>query len=108
VTTEPRPEWPSFVRDFVFPFLHSEPLRPVLIAMLGHVALAWALVILRVADGFYPENLASLFVCVALSGAPIFEELRIERRPRALTATVLVSWVMGFAVAGAMRWTGVM
>ena len=108
MAADPRPEWSPFVRDFVFPFLHSEPLRPVLIAMLGHVALAWALAILRVADGFFPEDIAMLFMCVAISGAPIFEELRIERRPRAITATVAVSWVMGLVVAGVMRWAGVM
>ena len=102
------PEWPYFVKNFVFPFLHSAPLRPVLIAMLGHVALLLALVILRVLDGFLLEDLATLFLCVAVSGLPIVEELRIDRRLGAVTATVGASWAMGIVVAGVMRWAGVM
>lgn len=105
---KPRPEWPMFVQNFVFPFLHSAPLRPVLIAMLGHVALLLALAILRVFDGFGLEDVSILFLCVAGSAFPIIEEVRIDRRLGAVTATVLVSWLMGFVIAGVMRWAGVM
>ena len=68
------PEWPSFVKNFVFPFLHNTALRPVLIAMLGHVALLLALVILRVLDGFLLEDLSMLFLSVAVSAFPIIEQ----------------------------------
>lgn len=103
-----RPEWPMWVRTFVLPFLQSAPLRPVLIAMLGHVALLLALTILRVFDGFRLEDVSMLFLCVAVSAFPIIEELRIDRRPGAVAGTVVASWVMGFVIAGVMRWAGVM
>ncbi len=102
------PEWPLFVRNFVFPFLHSGPLRPVLIAMLGHVGLLLALTILRALDGFLLEDVAMMFLCVAVSAFPIIEELRIDRRLGAVAATVAVAWVMGVVIAVVMRWAGVM
>lgn len=103
-----RPEWPPFVRNFVFPFLHSAPLRPVLLAMLGHVALLLALTLLRALDGFHLEDLSMVFLCVAVSVFPIIEELRIDRRLGAVTATVAASWGMGIVIAAVMRWAGVM
>lgn len=108
VETKAAPAWPAWVQNFVLPFLHSAPLRPVLIAMLGHVALVWALTLLQALDGFGLEDVASLFLCGAISAFPVIEELRIDRRPGAVTATVLASWGMGIVMAGVMRWTGVM
>ena len=106
--TKAPPEWPPFVRDFVLPFLHSTALRPVLIAILGHVALLWALTMLRVLDGPRLEDLSLVFLGVAVSAFPIIEELRIDRRPGAVTASVVASWGMGIVMAGVMRGTGVM
>ena len=106
--TKAPPEWPPFVRNFVLPFLHSTALRPVLIAILGHVALVWALTLLQALDGFGLEDVASLFLCGAISAFPVIEEIRIDRRLGAVTATVMGSWVMGIVMAGVMRGTGVM
>lgn len=101
------PSWPSFVANGVLPFLRNGHMRPVVIAILGHFAVALALPILAFARSGRPEDGAVLFLFVAVTAFPALAEWSIERRPGTFTACVAGAWV-GAAAISAWGWqTGV-
>jgi len=93
-----RPQWPRWVRVWVLPFIRDPALRPILLVILGHVALFQALAILSVLrhEGAF-RALVLLMGSVLLLGW----EFRISGRPREVSACVVLTWV----VATGLAWT---
>lgn len=97
--SRPPPEWSPWVVRWVFPFLRNPHLRPVVIAILGHVGVAVALPILAFARSGRSDDGAVLFAVVAVTLFPAMSEWWIERRAGPLTACVVVAWIFGGAIA---------
>jgi hypothetical protein len=87
------------VERWVLPFLHNGHLRPVVIAILGHVGLAIALPLLAFARSGRSDDGAVLLGVAALTWLPAFAEWRIERRAGAMTVVVLGAWFFGLIIA---------
>lgn len=93
------PRWPGPVENWVLPFLRNGHLRPVVIAILGHVAILMALPLLATWRTGRPDEGAVLFLLVMLTGLPMWSEWRIERRAGPFTACVLSAWAGAVIIA---------
>jgi len=96
------------VKDFVLPYLHEISLLPVLFALLGHVMIVVALVMVNaVRDQFLPAW-GALFVLGAVSFGLMRFEFRVRRRPGAIAWAVLGTWIVSGIVAVIAGTTGVL
>lgn len=95
----PPPGWPDWVERWVLPYLSEPALAPVLIAVLGHVVVALAPLMLwawRTGSGV---AVALLVIAAAASLALCTFELWRFRRPRAVTLVLLGLWAASVAAA---------
>jgi hypothetical protein len=91
--------WPRWAQRTVLPFLRDPGLRPVLLAILGHLAVVFTPVILSVVRSRNPLSGAALLVFLFGS----FELIRLEKKCRGrfslLTASVIGTWVVACILA---------
>lgn len=101
------PGWPVWIENWVLPYARDSALRPVLLAILGHVVVVLAplvLYVVRSGSGRATGILAALtLVSVGLVG---FETVRF-RRPGAVTVVVLCTWATSLGLAWLADRTGV-
>lgn len=104
----PPPGWPDWIERWVLPYLREPALAPVLVALLGHVVVVLAPLMLwswRTGSGVA----AGLLVGLGLGslGLCAFELWRF-RRPGAVTLTLLVLWAVSVGAAWFGERTGVL
>lgn len=103
---DPAPRWPEWIEQSAMPYLRDPALRPVLVAVLGHVAVALAPLLLYAwRNGSVAAAGASVVVAVASVGAIGFEVARF-RRPGGVTVSVLATWAASMLVAWIALRTG--
>jgi hypothetical protein len=90
---------PDRVERFILPFVREPTLWPVLLVVIGHAAAAIAPAMLLAVRDRNPTAWLALVVLAALSvSVPVYEVDR-QRRPGALSAIVLVAWLLGAGLA---------
>jgi hypothetical protein len=93
------PGWPDWVERWILPYLREHVLLPVLLALLGHVVIVLAPLMLwawRTGSGLAAVLLVAL--AAATTGLCAFEAVRF-RRPGVVTLTLSGLWVVSAAVA---------
>ena len=91
------------------PYLRETALWPVLIAILGHVWVVVALVLLGVWRDTAGAVTWAVLIGLGLGSlALVVTELRLFRRPGGMTAVVLGSWLASGVIAYASEVTGVL
>jgi len=99
---QPPPAWPPWVQEWVLPYLAEPALWPVLLALLGHVVVVIAPLVLAVARTGSPWAVAGLVALAAVSGWLVRWEWRVRGRPGAVSLTVAATWGVGlFSAWGA-------
>jgi hypothetical protein len=90
--------WPPWVERWVLPYVAIPALLPVLIAVMGHVVILVALVVLEAWRSRNPFAILGVLVLLGATGRVLVEEFRRLRRPGPLTATLACSWAATVAV----------
>lgn len=98
----PDSAWPWFVEEWVLPYLYEPALFPVLLALLGHVVVVLAPLMLIVARVHHVGAALALLLAAAASSFPLRWEWNADGRPGKVAATVLLTWAFsaGAAVVG--------
>ncbi len=96
---ETRPSWPAWVEDWVWPYLSESMLWPVWIALLGHVVVVVAGMMLVAWRDGTPEAWIGLAVLGLASAALAIWELRIDGRPGGMSLSLLGTWLSSLALA---------
>lgn len=109
MSQRPRPTgWPEWVETWVMPYLEESALWPVLIALLGHVVLLFAVMILAFARSLNP--LAGFGVGLLVLGS--VDLVRNERaamgRLGRVTWTVVLTWLASLLTAWGLGSVGVL
>lgn len=102
----PQKGWPPWVKQWVLPYVQETGLLPVLMAILGHVVVILAPLMLAIARG---ATAAALPLTVLVMGSfwlckTDFEE---NGRPAGVTFTVVSVWIASAALAYVAGTTGV-
>jgi len=108
---EPLPEpiplrsltWPGWADRWLLPYLRRSELWPVLLAVLGHVGLAIALLLLVALVDRNPAGWAALWLVGSGTFALVRHEWRGEGRPGVVSAAVGIAWALG----GIMTWAAI-
>jgi len=95
---ESHPVADPIVERVVMPFVRESTLWPVLIVLVAHVVLAIAMVLLLALRDHQIASMGALAGMVGLTVAAVSTELR-RGRPGVLCVLVLVSWLLGAALA---------
>lgn len=93
------PSWPEWVEDWVLPYIAEPALLPVLLALLGHVVVVIAplvLALVRTGSGYAAAGLLALAVGSAVA---VRWELKVHRAPSGVTATVVGTWAVSLLAA---------
>lgn len=93
------PRWPPWVEDWVLPYVTEPALWPVLLALLGHVVVVIAPLVLAVARTGSLYAVAGLVVLAAVSAVFVRWELRVRGRPSAVTGAVVGTWIVSLVSA---------
>lgn len=91
--------WPPWVDQWVMPFIEDTGLWPVLVAFIGHVVVLIAPTLLMAWRNWNALAFAPVFLLAAISGWFLHLDLARGRGPGSVTATVLLTWVLGVVVA---------
>lgn len=97
------PPAPSWFEVWVLPYAREPVLWPVLLAILGHVVLLFAIGLLDLWRG---EGFGAAVLSVALTLALVGWEVRVARRPGALSISIALTWVAGVVLAVFSQRTG--
>jgi hypothetical protein len=101
------PGWPPWVKRVLL-YANEPALWPVLFAIIGHVVVVLAPLLLAVfRDRFMPAG-AILFVFVSTTLALINSERRATGSLGALTGTLVVTWSLAVLIAGITGYYGVL
>lgn len=104
--TEIEGGWPPWVEQWVLPYVRDSGLWPVLVALLGHVIVVIAPLMLSLYRGFLPSFLPLFFLTI-FSGYCCFLDFQRRRRPGIVTALVGVVWALSAGLAWLAHTTGV-
>lgn len=99
---EPPSGYPPAVERWVLPFVRESALLPVLIAIIGHFAIALAPLLLWAVRGRSPLGAVGVVIFLALSWEIASLDLKARRRPAALCVVVGSVW----ALAALAAWGG--
>lgn len=98
VTDDELPGWPPFVSTWILPYLGEPGLWPVLVAILGHVVVLIAPMLLGIWRG--AAIMAVPLTAVLMGSFSLIRmEVRSIGRPRWFTFTVVGCWVGAVLVA---------
>src|SRR5215468_3692479 len=84
--------WPPWVERWVLPYMDIPALLPVLIAVMGHIVILVALVVLEAHRSRNPFAIAATALLVAGTLRVLFEEWKRLRRLGPLSATLAMGW----------------
>lgn len=97
--------WPAWVDEWILPYLQNRALWPVWVALIGHVVVAVAgLVLLGVRTGL-PEAWIAVGAMVVGSGWLVIRDARASG-PGGVTLTVAIGWVTSLGLAWLAEETG--
>ena len=103
---DPAPRWPAWLEHSVMPYVRDPALRPVLVAVLGHVSIALAPLLLVVwRTGSTAAGVAAVGIAIA-SIAAIGLELARFRRPGGVTVALVATWGAAVLIAWIAERTG--
>jgi hypothetical protein len=85
--------WPPWVERWVLPYVNIPALLPVLIAVMGHIVILVALVVLEAWRSRNPFAIAATVLLLAGTVRVLFEEWRRLRRLGPLSATLAIAWL---------------
>jgi len=104
----PRSAWPPFIAQWVLPYLKEPTLLPVTLALLGHVVVVLAPLMLMLWRVGSLWAAVLLIAAAALSSFPIRWEWLDEGGPRGVSAVVVLTWLASVAAAVAGDHWGVL
>jgi hypothetical protein len=104
----PDTAWPPFLAEWVLPYLREPALMPVLLALLGHVVVVLAPLMLAVWRVHSVEAALLLLLVAGGSVFPLRWECLDEGRPGGVSATVVLTWLASVAAAYFGDRTGVL
>lgn len=87
--------WPVWVETWVLPYVREPVLWPVLIAILGHVVVLFALGALNVWRG---ESWTAAVLSVAFTVGSVGWEYRVMRRPGPIAAWIALTWLVSIGL----------
>lgn len=101
---EPPPEpddepWSPGVERWVMPFLREPALWPVAVAVVGHVVVLLAVILLTAARSPSPWAWAALILLGLSTGGQVVREIRATGRPGLWTGTLLGTWAAAAGLA---------
>lgn len=99
----PKPRDPTWFEQWVLPYAREPVLWPVLLAILGHVVLLFALGLLRVWRG---EGAGAAVLSAALTVGLVGLEVRAASRPGALAIALGITWALAVPLAMLAQRTG--
>jgi hypothetical protein len=105
--TRDAPDWPPWVQTWILPYVEEATLWPVLFALLGHVVVIMAPMMLFVNRHGSVKSLVGLIGLGLLSAALIRFEIRYRRRPAGITLALLLTWISSAALAWLSDYYGV-
>jgi hypothetical protein len=85
--------WPPWVERWVLPYVDIPALLPVLIAVMGHIVILAALVVLEAWRSRNPFAIVVVLALIAGTIRVLVEEWRRLRRLGPLSATLFGGWV---------------
>ena len=91
---EPAADWPPWVRRVVLPYLKDSALWPVTFAILAHIAVLEALVLLLAWRSGTPLAIGFLILNIIVTCNPARLEWRYDRKVGPVTITVVILWLM--------------
>lgn len=100
-------DYSEWVETWVLPYIDDWSLWPVLVALLGHVAVMISPLVLMAWRTMHPAVFMVVFVLLSISGHIIITERRIRGHLGGITAAVVLLWTMACTLAGVAEWTGV-
>ena len=101
------PGWPLWIELWVLPYVREPALWPVLVALLGHVVVGIApLVLYVVREGGLRSELFLATLVLGSLGLVGFELWRF-RRPGGVTAALVGTWITSLGLAWIFDRTGV-
>jgi len=101
------PDWPPWVKNWILPYIQEPTLWPVLFALLGHVVVIIAPMMLFVQRHGSVKSLIGLCLMAFVSAAFIRFELKYRRRPGGVSFTVLLTWASAAGLAWISDYYGV-
>lgn len=104
----PRASWPEWVETWVWPYLRDSKLWPVWIAVLGHVVVVLAGLMLVVWREGTPEAWVGLVVLLLGSAALSVQELRVSGRPGPVIASLSLTWLASVGLGWLSEATGIL
>ena len=105
--TRDEPDWPPWVQTWILPYVEEATLWPVLFALLGHVAMLMAPMMLFV-NRHGSVNSAVALIALALATAALIRfEVRYRRRPGGVTLSMVLTWGSAAAIAWLSDYYGV-
>lgn len=99
--------WPPWVQRYVMPFLEETGLWPVLFAMIGHVVVIIAPLVLALSRGGLVAAVPLTFLLL-ISFALCKTEVEARGRPGPVAAVVVLVWLGSVLVAWICGVTGVL
>lgn len=95
----PDNRWPDWVEEWVIPYMEEPFLWPVLVAILGHIVILLAFLLVGAwREGISPP-LAGIAALGVVSVGLVNAEVRYRRRPGAVAITVVLTWLVSAGVA---------
>jgi len=101
------PDWPPWVRTWILPYIQETTLWPVLFALLGHVVVLIAPMMLFVHRHHSINSIVVLSVLALGSVALIRFEIKYRRLPGGVTLTIALTWLSSAALAWISDYYGV-
>lgn len=98
---------PDFER-WIGPFFRDSALWPVLVAGAAILVTLLATVLVLAVGDRNPGAIAALLALAWMSADATLRQLRAQRRPGLLGASILAVWALAAAAALAARWSGVL
>ncbi len=97
--------WPAWVDEWVLPYLENRALWPVWVALVGHVVVVVAGLVLLAVRTELPEAFVVLGLVIAGSGWLVVRDARASG-PGGVTLTVGLGWATSLGLAWLAEATG--
>lgn len=98
--------WPAWIDEWVLPYLENRALWPVWVAVIGHVVVAVAGIVLVGLRTGLPEAWIGVGLAVVGSAWLVVREARASG-PGGVTLTVVLAWLGALGLVGLAEATGI-
>ena len=100
-------DWPEWVQTWILPYISEPTLWPVLFALLGHVVVIIAPMMLFVHRHNSVRSMILLSLLAVGSAALVRFEVKYRRLPGGVTLTVILTWLCSAGLAWISDYYGV-